>query len=131
MRSIPPQREAAMFQEGLEHFNRGEFFAAHESWEEIWLSAAEPEKTLLQGLIQVAAAFHHYLGGNRSGAESLLSEGLGKLEAFLAVHRGIDLESLRQSARRWLVALAAGESPPRAQIPRITPAGGVDSARGL
>jgi hypothetical protein len=26
----------------------------------VWLVAEEPEKTFLQGLIQVAAAFHHF-----------------------------------------------------------------------
>jgi uncharacterized protein len=44
--------------EGLRWYDAGEFFAAHEAWESRWLESKEPEKTFLQGLIQVAAAFH-------------------------------------------------------------------------
>src|SRR6266849_11099605 len=42
--------------EGLRCFNSGAFFEAHEHWESVWLAAQEPEKTFLQGLIQVAAS---------------------------------------------------------------------------
>ena len=52
------------FQRGILHFNAQEFFEAHEVWEEVWLVEAEPEKTFLQGIIQIAAAFHHYLREN-------------------------------------------------------------------
>ena len=35
--------------EGLHHYHAGEFFAAHESWESLWLAAQEPEKTFDKG----------------------------------------------------------------------------------
>ncbi len=107
------------FQEGIAHFNRGEYFEAHESWEEVWLKAAEPEKTFLQGIIQIAAAFHHYNRKNLRGAKSLLRAGLAKLERFPARRRGIALESLREAVRRWLASLDAGKAPPLQRIPRI------------
>lgn len=107
------------FREGIERFNRGEYFDAHESWEEVWLPSAEPEKTFLQGIIQVAAGFHHYNRKNRRGTKSLLRAGLAKLERFPARHRGIALESLRKAVRRWLASLDAGETPPLRRIPRI------------
>ena len=107
------------FQEGIAHFNRGEYFEAHESWEEVWLPSAEPEKTFLQGIIQVAAAFHHYTRKNRRGTKSLLRAGLTKLERFPARYRGIALEPLRSAVRRWLASLDAGETPPLRRIPRI------------
>ena len=44
---------------GLRCFHSGAFFEAHEHWESVWLAAQEPEKTFLQGLIQIAAAFYH------------------------------------------------------------------------
>ncbi len=107
------------FRKGLEQFNRGQFFEAHETWEEIWLASPEPERSFLQGIIQVAAAFHHYTRGNPAGAESLLAVGLKKLERFSATHRGIELEKLRAAARRWIAALAAGSDPGRKQLPHI------------
>jgi predicted metal-dependent hydrolase len=107
------------FETGIEQFNRGEFFETHETWEEIWLAAPEPEKTFLQGMIQVAAAFHHYTRGNVRGSRSLLAAGLKKLESFPSVHRGILLDDFRRAATAWAEALAAGSDPGAARIPRI------------
>jgi predicted metal-dependent hydrolase len=39
--------------EGLRRYDAGEFFNAHEAWGTVWLQAQEPDKTFLQGLIQV------------------------------------------------------------------------------
>ena len=50
--------------EGLQHYHAGDFFAAHESWESLWMVAQEPDKMFLQGLIQVTAAFHHLQRNN-------------------------------------------------------------------
>ncbi len=119
MQPLTPDESEARFRKGLAQFNRGQFFAAHETWEEIWLPAAEPEKTFLQGLIQVAAAFHHYARGNRVGTQSLLAAGLRKLERFPPSHRGLKLEELRKAVRRWLSAVEAGKSPSRAKFPQI------------
>ena len=60
------------FQEGVELFNRARFFAAHEAWEELWLQSQQEEKRFLQGLIQLAAAFHHFQRGNLKGTRSLM-----------------------------------------------------------
>ncbi len=117
---MTPGQEEEKFQKGLEQFNHSHFFEAHETWEEIWLSAAEPEKTFLQGIIQVAAAFHHYTCGNPAGAGSLLQAGAKKLEQFPETHRGLALEELRAAVRRWIAALAAGTDLGREQLPRIT-----------
>jgi predicted metal-dependent hydrolase len=53
--------------EGLRLDEAGELFAAHEASESRWLGIREPEKTFLQGLIQVTAAFHHLQRNNPLG----------------------------------------------------------------
>ena len=110
------------FRKGVEQFNRGQFFEAHETWEEIWLAAPEPTRTFLQGIIQVAAAFHHFTRGNRAGAQSLLEAGLKKLVRFPATFRGIQLDELRAAAKEWVAHLALGRSPGNEQLPHIRPA---------
>lgn len=107
------------FQRGLAQFNRREFFEAHETWEEIWLASSGPEKTFLQGIIQVAAAFHHYSRGNLRGTRSLLEAGLKKLEKSPAIHRGCEIEKLRVAARGWIAALREGKDPGARKLPRI------------
>src|SRR6202171_6830877 len=89
-----------LFKKGLEAFNSGHFFDAHEHWEEVWLQTLDPEKMFLQGLIQVAAAFHHYSRANRQGTENLLRAGLTKGGRFPQVHGGLAREALRVAVRR-------------------------------
>ena len=107
------------FQRGFAQFNAREFFAAHETWEEIWLTAPEPDKTFLQGIIQVAAAFHHYCRGNMAGTQSLLAAGMRKLSKFPADYRELRLEALRGEARSWLEMLASGKDPGENSLPKI------------
>jgi predicted metal-dependent hydrolase len=107
------------FQSGIALFNSGEFFRAHEVWEDLWLTEIEPEKTFLQGLIQAAAAFHQYVGGNLAGAESLLASAATKLQRFPAFHRGIDSGKLRADAVWWVRRLGGREDPGREKLPRI------------
>jgi predicted metal-dependent hydrolase len=107
------------FRRGVNQFNAEKFFHAHENWEVIWLKAAEPDKTFLQGITQVTAAFHHHAQGNREGAESLLQKGLRKLEQFPADYRGVRLEKLREELRKWAAALGKVREMPRMKKPKI------------
>lgn len=96
---------------GLECYRAGEFFEAHEHWELVWLELLEPEKSFLQALIQVSAAFHHYRRGNVAGAVSLLTRALRRLERCDASFAGIAVEKLRVGVRGWLLGLEAGVVP--------------------
>lgn len=103
------------FERGVALFNARKFFEAHEAWEELWLVESEPEKSFLQGMIQLAAAFHHYSRGNSRGAKSLLAAGIAKLERFPGRHRGLALAQLRARATRcvqWLEQEEGREPPP-------------------
>ena len=116
-----PEREhhEARFSHGIELFNTRRFFDAHETWEEIWLLSAEPQKTFLQGIIQIAAAYHHYLRGNREGACSLLNSGLRRLGQFPGAYHGIAIDSLRVAARQWCDLLGQGRDPGPDRLPQI------------
>jgi uncharacterized protein len=106
--------------EGLRLYDAGEFFAAHEAWESVWLAAQEPEKTFLQGLIQVTAAFHHWRRKNCLGTERLLRAALRRLERYPACFGGISVDLLRDDIRAWLKALEAGAPAPQYNVARIT-----------
>jgi predicted metal-dependent hydrolase len=105
--------------EGLQCYQNEEFFRAHEHWEGVWLIVEEPEKTFLQALIQVAAAFHHFQRKNLRGAASLLQAALRRLGSFPAVYEGIEVESLRKCIREWLRVLPVLDGSPRPPYPRI------------
>jgi len=103
--------------EGLRLYNTGEYFSAHESWETVWLTAVEPERTFLQGLIQVTAAFEHLKrNNNQLGASRLLTHALRRLAPYSAGFGNIDVDLLRADLRDRLASLATGTSPAPARI---------------
>ncbi|MGB6193707.1 MAG: DUF309 domain-containing protein [Terracidiphilus sp.] len=106
--------------EGLARYRAREFFEAHESWESAWLKLDEPEKSFLQALIQVTAAFHHLHRGNLVGARSLLRRSLCRLEQCPPVFGGLFLAPLLNEICAWLAALEA-DAPHPPSYPRISP----------
>ena len=67
---------------GVLLFNSHLFFEVHEVLEPQWLIRKGREKEFLQGLIQIAVAFHHLERENLEGARSLLAEGLSKTRGY-------------------------------------------------
>ena len=107
--------------EGLRLYDAGEFFAAHEAWETVRLGSPEPDKTFLQGLIQVTAAFYHLQRSNRLGSALLLQAALRRLERYPARFGGISVTLICNDIRERLLMLEVG-NPARQPIPaRIRP----------
>jgi uncharacterized protein len=104
--------------EGLSCYRRGAFFDAHEHWESVWLGLEEPEKSFLQALIQMTAAFHHLESGNWAGAVSLLRRTWRRIETCPASFGGIAVAPLSSEVGDWLRALESGSSRPGA-FPQI------------
>ena len=101
---------------GAELFNRGQYWEAHEAWEELWLELEDQEKLFVQGLIQVAAAGHKaFIQNQPTGCVKLLTTALEKLEPapqdFLGVETRQFIAALRRmldEAERWLAGEVAG-----------------------
>lgn len=116
---MPLDWSSGALAEGLNCYKSGEYFLAHEHWEGVWLNCDEPEKTFLQALIQITAAFHHFQRKNFRGTASLLRAALRRLDSFPSDYGGIEVEAVRESVRGWLRALERGERSMEMQIPRI------------
>ena len=73
---------AELVSEGARLFDDRRFFEAHEAWEARWLvETDETRRLLLQGLIQIAAAFHKLVDKSApEPAASLFAKGLAKLD---------------------------------------------------
>jgi predicted metal-dependent hydrolase len=71
---------------GLEHgirlFNEGRYFEAHEVLEDAWRVAPEGHKKFLQGLTQLAVAFHHHSTGNLAGCRSVMARAIRNISAY-------------------------------------------------
>jgi hypothetical protein len=107
--------------EGLRRYDAGEFFEAHEAWESVWLESLEPDKMFLQGLIQVAAAFHHLQRNNPLGTVLLLQAALRRLELYPPCFGRISVTLLCDDIRERLQALKSDEPVLRLAPARIRP----------
>lgn len=97
----------------LEEFNDGYYFESHETLEDLWMVTPLPERTLFQGIIQLAAAYVHLARGEVPGALKLLDAAVAKLRRFEPEHLGIDVSAMAEAAARVRTQLAAdsgGES---------------------
>ena len=56
---------------GIEQFNQQDFFDCHETLEDLWRLDTSGERELIQGIIQIAVGYYHYLRENRVGALKL------------------------------------------------------------
>ena len=89
-------------------------------WEEVWLKTPHPEKLFLQGLIQVAAAFHHHSEVKPRARATCFWAGLTKLDSFPGDHRGLEIEPLAcRPSGGGFQALDAGDDPKQCEIPRL------------
>ena len=89
----------------VEQFNQGDWYASHDGFEALWHETLEPERTVLQGILQIAVAHLHRERGNLRGATVLLGEGLGRLSPCGDGALGFDLALLRTNSARFLEAL--------------------------
>jgi uncharacterized protein len=90
---------------GMHLFNRAEFFDAHEVLEDIWRAAPPENKKFVQGIVQVAVAFHHYSTGNRVGMRSVLERAIRNLGEPAGAFGQIELATLMLSLSQWRDAL--------------------------
>jgi predicted metal-dependent hydrolase len=72
----------------------GEYFGAHESFEDAWRAAEPAEKDFFQGLVHVTVAWYQAGRGNRVGCERQLAKAKRRLSAFTPSHRDVDVAAL-------------------------------------
>lgn len=87
---------------GIEQYNHGEYWEAHETLEGAWMAEPNDVRNLYQGILQVGVAFHHLGRANYHGVVTLLRRGIPLLEPFAPVCQGIAVAPLLEGARRCL-----------------------------
>ena len=110
------------FLEGIDHFNSRRFWEAHEAWETLWLEAESDLDQYLQGLIQIAAAYHHIQRGTYRGAPRLFAAALKRLEPFPLLCCVLDRTEVDAAARRHWKWLESGPESPldASEYPRLS-----------
>jgi uncharacterized protein len=90
------------FWQGIEEFNRQEFYACHDTLEALWLEACDPEKTFYQGILQIAVGCYHLSNRNWNGAVMLLGEGIRRLRNYQPTYNDINVGQLVEQSASML-----------------------------
>ena len=108
--------EEKLWERALALFNAARFFDAHEAFEDLWRETphAGHLRRHLQGLVQLAVAFHHQSTGNLEGASSVLERALRNLNGAEESFPELDWERLRAGLNPWREYLAKHLRKPEA-----------------
>mgnify|MGYP001617578003 FL=1 len=114
------------FLDGVRLFNGGQYFEAHEAFEELLDDVeADDRWDLVVALIQVAVGYHKCASGFPGGV-NMLGKALAKLEPFSDDAGGVAIGALRARIQADRDALAGGRtaamqfgSPPRLGLAAI------------
>lgn len=119
-RPMSAHARRAALSSGLDAYDRGDWFLAHEILEPAWMGAADPgERDLLQGLIKLSASFVHAVRlnveGQRKnlvGARALLAEAdVPDAVASLEPRLRPDLPALLDGIDERLARLSSADRP--------------------
>jgi len=103
---------SAGLQHGIDLFNSGRFWDAHEAWEEVWMPDRKgPDAGFYKGLIQIAAGCLHYGRHNRRGAVNKWRSGADYLRPYLPSNHGVRLGPLVATVDGFLAAMKPHEWP--------------------
>jgi hypothetical protein len=121
-----------LFERGRTLFNRGEYFDAHEEWEEMWSEFNLRDRLFIQGLIQVTVSFYHLATGNLRGSRNLMKRAIDKLTVrgpsegrWDSPQRGIDSSRFIEEIERCAGEISGIDEPADFDwnlVPQLQPA---------
>ncbi|GAC1505654.1 MAG: hypothetical protein NVS1B3_04210 [Candidatus Dormibacteraceae bacterium] len=114
---------------GIDLFNSGRYWDAHEVWEAEWMPDRKgSDAGFYKGLIQVAAGCLHYGRRNRRGAVNKWRSGADYLRPYLPANHGVRLAPLVRTVEDFLEAMNLRDWPELTMPVIETRSGGPPSA---
>lgn len=92
---------------GIERFNSGAYYQAHDALEEAWVVDGGAGRDLYRGILQVGIAYYQIEKGNYRGAAKMLLRVRQWLDPLPDVCRGVNVSALRDDIDRVYASLVA------------------------
>src|SRR5918999_3985205 len=106
--------------EGIDLFNNGRFFEAHETWEALYQEAEKQDKPFLEGLIQLCAACRMIEDfGEIKGPVKLIYQALIRFENYQPTYLEIKVADLAARMEAWAKELEASGVRGHKPVPMI------------
>lgn len=90
--------QADAFQKGIDFFNSGEYWEAHEAWEDVWMPMTDtPEddgEIILRGLIQFTAGLHGLTSEKPGLGERNFRKSAQKLALYKGQFLGVNIPAI-------------------------------------
>ena len=91
--------------EGMELFNAGHYFEAHEALEAAWREETGPVRDLYRGILQVGVTYLHIKHNNYDGAIKVYQRSLKWLQLWPDTCRGVAVGQLMRDLETAIAAL--------------------------
>ena len=102
---------------GVVLFNAGDWFEAHEVWEDLWSENHGDERRFYQGMIQAAVGLCHFSNGNLGGAAKLYRSAKDYMSRCPATLLGLDIAAFWAAMERCFSPVLGPDLPDRATRP--------------
>ena len=107
---------------GARHFDAGEFFEAHEAWEDHWGKGSPEERALTLALIKAAVALHHLRAGNLAGFAWQGERAVTPLREHASVWPDLPSAALADAIETLLAQTRFHRAAPTTlDVPRLSP----------
>jgi predicted metal-dependent hydrolase len=105
-------RQREQLEEGIDLYNRGDYFAAQAPLEAVLNGVAEDEQALVRALLMLACGMHlHFHRGGGRGALNLFRQGLVLLDDLRPEHQGVATGELFEAMQAYLQDLQERRKP--------------------
>ena len=95
--------------EGIQLFNNGDYFEAHDYFEDIWVKVHDESRLFYQGLIQVAVGCYHLICGNYQGSFNQLTKATQKLQSYDDCYHDVNIKKILKDTSAILNLLSSRE----------------------
>lgn len=83
---------------GIQLFNQGDYFKAHEALELAWRDEPGPVREVYRGILQIGVAYYHIQNENYAGAVKMFTRAKKWLAAYPPICRTVNLDQLKKDA---------------------------------
>jgi len=99
----------ANVKQGLRAFKQGEYFSAHEFFEDAWRETPDSSREFFRSLLQISGGFYRLTEDRPRAAKKFFHRALHWLQFFSNNHMGMDVENIRSLLTQLIDDIDAGQ----------------------